>query len=51
MTTTFKIGAGWCLVYIILVIALASLTYFTIEKPCRKYINAKWGKEKMPVYA
>jgi peptidoglycan/LPS O-acetylase OafA/YrhL len=50
-TTSFWTGVGYCLIYIILVIGVASLTYFTIEKPCRKYINAKWGKEKMPVYA
>ena len=50
-TTSFWIGAGYCLIYIVLVIAVASLTYFTIEKPCRKYINAKWGRETMPVYA
>ena len=50
-TTSFWIGVGYCLIYIVLVIAVASLTYFTIEKPCRKYINAKWGKETMPVYA
>jgi peptidoglycan/LPS O-acetylase OafA/YrhL len=50
-TTSFWIGTGYCLIYIVLVIAVASLTYFTIEKPCRKYINAKWGRETMPVYA
>jgi peptidoglycan/LPS O-acetylase OafA/YrhL len=50
-TTTFWTGAGYCIVYMMLVIGLASLTYYTIEKPCRKYINAKWGLEKMPVYA
>ncbi len=47
----FWMGLGYCLIYIILVIGLSSLTYYTIEKPCRKYINAKWGKEQMPVYA
>jgi peptidoglycan/LPS O-acetylase OafA/YrhL len=50
-TTSFWTGVGYCLIYMSLVIGLASLTYFTIEKPCRKFINAKWGKEKMPVYA
>jgi peptidoglycan/LPS O-acetylase OafA/YrhL len=50
-TTSFGIGVGYCLIYITLVVGLASLTYFTIEKPCRKFINAKWGREKMPVYA
>ena len=50
-TSGFWTGVGYCLIYILLVIGLASLTYFGIEKPCRKYINRKWGKEKMPVYA
>jgi peptidoglycan/LPS O-acetylase OafA/YrhL len=50
-STSFWIGVGYCLIYILLVIGVASLSYFTIEKPCRKYINARWGKEKMPVYA
>ena len=50
-TTSFWIGVGYCLIYMGLVIRVSSLTYFTIEKPCRKWINAKWGKEAMPVYA
>lgn len=50
-STSFWTGVGYCLIYLILVIGLSSLTYYTIEKPARKYINAKWGKEKMPVYA
>jgi peptidoglycan/LPS O-acetylase OafA/YrhL len=50
-TTSFWIGVGYCLIYICLVIGVSSLTYFTVEKPCRKWINAKWGKEAMPVYA
>lgn len=51
VTTSFWIGVGYCLIYLMLVIGVASLTYYTIEKPCRKYINARWGKERMPVYA
>jgi len=50
-TTSFWIGAGYCSVYVLLVIGIASLTYYTVEKPCRKLINRKWGKEAMPVYA
>jgi peptidoglycan/LPS O-acetylase OafA/YrhL len=50
-TTGFWRGSGYCLIFMILVIGFSSLTYFTIEKPLRKYINRKWGKEKMPVYA
>ena len=50
-TTTFWIGAGYCLAYIIILIGFSSLSYFFVEKPCRKYINARWGKQQMPVYA
>ncbi len=49
--TPFWIGLGYCLAFLIIHIGISSLTYYTIEKPCRKYINAKWGKETMPVYA
>jgi glycine/D-amino acid oxidase-like deaminating enzyme len=44
-------GLGYCLAFLIIHIGISSLTYYTIEKPCRKYINARWGKETMPVYA
>jgi peptidoglycan/LPS O-acetylase OafA/YrhL len=50
-STSFWIGLGYCLIYLMVVIGLSSLTYFGIEKPCRKFINAKWGKQQMPVYA
>jgi peptidoglycan/LPS O-acetylase OafA/YrhL len=50
-TAGFWTGVGYCLIYMVIVTGLASLTYFTIEKPCRKFINRKWGKETMPVYA
>ena len=50
-TTGFWRGTGYCLIYMVIVIGLASLTYYTIEKPCRKFINRKWGSETMPVYA
>jgi peptidoglycan/LPS O-acetylase OafA/YrhL len=50
-SASFARGGLYCFIYLLLVIGFASLTYFTIEKPCRKFINAKWGKEQMPVYA
>jgi peptidoglycan/LPS O-acetylase OafA/YrhL len=50
-STGFWTGAGYCLIYISILVGLSSLTYYCIEKPCRKFINAKWGKETMPVYA
>jgi peptidoglycan/LPS O-acetylase OafA/YrhL len=49
--TSFWAGAGYCLIYLIVLIGVSSLTYFYIEKPFRKYINARWGKQQMPVYA
>jgi peptidoglycan/LPS O-acetylase OafA/YrhL len=47
----FWTGAGYCMIYISILIGLSSLSYYFIEKPCRKYINARWGKQQMPVYA
>ena len=50
-TAGFWIGLGYCIGFIIIHIGISSVTYYKIEKPCRKYINAKWGKETMPIYA
>jgi peptidoglycan/LPS O-acetylase OafA/YrhL len=47
----FWTGFGYCVAFLIIHIGISSITYYIIEKPCRKYINAKWGKETMPVYA
>jgi peptidoglycan/LPS O-acetylase OafA/YrhL len=44
-TTSFWIGVGWTLVFLIIHIGISSLTYYFIEAPCRKYINAKFGKD------
>ena len=50
-STGFWAGCGYCLIFLVFVIGLSSLTYYTIEKPCRKYINKRWGREEMPLYA
>jgi peptidoglycan/LPS O-acetylase OafA/YrhL len=50
-STGFWPGVGYCLIFLVFVIGFSSLTYYTIEKPCRKYINRRWGREEMPVYA
>ncbi len=50
-STSFLVGVGYCLVNLMIVTGLSTITYYGVEKPCRKYINAKWGKETMPVYA
>jgi peptidoglycan/LPS O-acetylase OafA/YrhL len=50
-SASFLTGTGYCLINICLVVGLSCLSYYGIEKPCRKWINAKWGREKMPVYA
>jgi peptidoglycan/LPS O-acetylase OafA/YrhL len=49
--TDFWTGLLYCTAFLILHIGISSLTYYFIEKPCRKYLNAKWGEETMPVYA
>jgi peptidoglycan/LPS O-acetylase OafA/YrhL len=46
-----RTGALYCLTHMVLVVALSSITYYVIEKPLRKWINRKFGKEQMPVYA
>lgn len=50
-SAAFLTGLGWFLLILTINIGLSSLTYYGIEKPCRKFINNKWGKEAMPVYA
>jgi peptidoglycan/LPS O-acetylase OafA/YrhL len=50
-TAGFLAGAGYCLINLMILIGVSTLTYYGVEKPCRKFINAKWGKETMPVYA
>jgi peptidoglycan/LPS O-acetylase OafA/YrhL len=39
----FGHGLLYCVVYLLLLVALASGTYYLIERPCRKWINARWG--------
>jgi peptidoglycan/LPS O-acetylase OafA/YrhL len=39
----FPQGLLYCAVYLLLLVALASITYYLIERPCRKWINSHWG--------
>lgn len=39
----FPHGLGYCAIYLLLLVALSTLTYYGIEKPCRKFINRHWG--------
>lgn len=39
----FSSGLMYCSIYILLLIGVSALTFYTIEKPCRKYINQKWA--------
>jgi peptidoglycan/LPS O-acetylase OafA/YrhL len=39
----FGHGLLYCVVYLLLLVVLASGTYYLIERPCRKWINARWG--------
>jgi peptidoglycan/LPS O-acetylase OafA/YrhL len=50
-TAGILLGAGYTLFFLLVQIGISTLTYYGVEKPCRKYINAKLGKETMPVYA
>ena len=35
----FAPGLGFCMIYLVILIAISSLTYYSIEQPCRKWIN------------
>ena len=35
----FSSGLGYALIYLVLLIGISSITYYTIEQPCRKWIN------------
>jgi peptidoglycan/LPS O-acetylase OafA/YrhL len=39
----FGPGLFYCAIYLVLLVALASVTYYVIERPCRKFINEHWG--------
>jgi peptidoglycan/LPS O-acetylase OafA/YrhL len=39
----FGPGLLYCMVYLVLLVALASITYYLVERPCRRYINDRWG--------
>jgi peptidoglycan/LPS O-acetylase OafA/YrhL len=34
-------GLGYCVIYLVLLVGIASATYYVIERPCRKWINAR----------
>ena len=36
-------GAGFCVIYLLILVAISALSYKFLEKPCRRYINQKWG--------
>ena len=37
-------GLGFCLIYLLLLVGIATITYYIIERPCRKRINERWGR-------
>jgi peptidoglycan/LPS O-acetylase OafA/YrhL len=39
----FGPGLFYCAIYLVLLVALASITYYVIERPCRTFINRHWG--------
>ena len=40
-TIDFWPGLGYCAIYLLLLVAIASATYYLVERPCRKWINAR----------
>ncbi|HLI92640.1 MAG TPA: acyltransferase [Puia sp.] len=46
--THFWPGLGFCLLYVLLLIGIASVTYFLVERPCRRWINQRWGQPRIP---
>ena len=34
-------GLGYCMIYLLLLVGIASVTYYVVERPCRKWINAR----------
>ncbi|HLY68956.1 MAG TPA: hypothetical protein VKR53_04460, partial [Puia sp.] len=42
----FGSGLLYCIIYLLLLVGISSLTYYFIENPCRKFINRKWGNKK-----
>jgi peptidoglycan/LPS O-acetylase OafA/YrhL len=34
-------GLGYCVIYLLLLVGIASVTYYLVERPCRKWINAR----------
>jgi peptidoglycan/LPS O-acetylase OafA/YrhL len=39
----FSSGLFYCLIYLLLLVCISSITYFVIERPCRKLINRYWA--------
>ena len=37
-------GLGFCLIYLVLLTGIASVTHFVVERPCRRWINERWGR-------
>ena len=44
----FVSGLGYCIIYLLLLVGISSITYYFIEKPCRRYINKRWGNDEKP---
>jgi peptidoglycan/LPS O-acetylase OafA/YrhL len=34
-------GLGYCVIYLFLLVGIATVTYYLVERPCRKWINAR----------
>ena len=43
----FASGLMYCIIYLLLLLAISSATYYTIEQPCRKFINRMGGNKQL----
>lgn len=39
----FSSGLRYCVVYLLTLVAISTITYYGVEKPCRRFINRVWG--------
>jgi peptidoglycan/LPS O-acetylase OafA/YrhL len=39
----FSSGLLYCILYLLLLVGISSITYYFIERPCRRFINQAWA--------
>jgi peptidoglycan/LPS O-acetylase OafA/YrhL len=52
LTIPFGAGLLYCGAYLLVVLLMSTLTYYTIEKPCRNWLNRQWTRrQNVPLVA